>query len=625
MTFGTLYGNVSESNGLYGIGQLIPGSTYFEWFIFKESVGQPATPTGGTWNFDTNIGVPPTGWSSTSPNIPVNPVWFCIAFVDSRNPTVIVWSTPSKITAGSAAAAVDISFSPTGALTSTNVQSAIAEVVTDLALSSGSSTVGYLPAGTGAVATTVQTKLRESVSVKDFGATGNGSTDDTAAIQLAITYIYSFATSSGSGRPPALYFPKGTYLMSSTITMGNINYGWTISPYFFGDGTGTIIKVSATNVNPFYWRGPVLGQPGAGNQCPGPTIENMTFVGPGSGSATSSSIALNFNTVQGTTLINTSCSGWYVGENYVDHDVITRINASCDYNIIGINSSSLNNLIRLDRMQNNGGTITHNTTYGIFYMGGQTPSFNDVFFNSNGTSLLLSRQLASENVYPTVGPVIQGCYFEADTSYTMQFGGGAGIVRDMCIIGGAIAGNTAVPLIRVLNYADTTGRGFINMNANNAGAGGIIDQSSSAGKIAYQTLDNVAIGSVIPSTGVFTTVRSGIFIKSAGIGASVDLLSIGTFSSVASMSMTIIATSSGVATARLYQIILMGGGTVTGSDVSFITEVYSGGGSAFSLVETQNSPAAGTNKLSISNTSGVASTYRVTYTVEDLTGTLTLL
>jgi hypothetical protein len=36
--------------------------------------------------------------------------------------------------------------------------------------STSSDLVSYTPAGTGAVATTVQTKLRESVSVKDFGA-----------------------------------------------------------------------------------------------------------------------------------------------------------------------------------------------------------------------------------------------------------------------------------------------------------------------------------------------------------------------------------------------------------------------------------------------------------------------
>ena len=58
----------------------------------------------------------------------------------------------------------------------------------DVTAPSGSGSVGYLPAGTSAVSTTVQTKLRESVSVQDFGALGNGATDDTAAFVAACAY-----------------------------------------------------------------------------------------------------------------------------------------------------------------------------------------------------------------------------------------------------------------------------------------------------------------------------------------------------------------------------------------------------------------------------------------------------
>ena len=76
--------------------------------------------------------------------------------------------------------------------------------------------IGYQPSGTGAVPTTVQAKLRESVSVKDFGAVGDGVTDDTAAIQAAITAAK--ITINGSIVNKAVIFPAGTYLVSSTIT-----------------------------------------------------------------------------------------------------------------------------------------------------------------------------------------------------------------------------------------------------------------------------------------------------------------------------------------------------------------------------------------------------------------------
>ena len=91
-----LYGNSSESIGLYGNTNVF-GGTYFQWFIFIQSTGSPATPTGGSWDFDTNIGTPPTGWSVVAPQIPNAILWFSVAFVDSRNPTLITWSAPSLL------------------------------------------------------------------------------------------------------------------------------------------------------------------------------------------------------------------------------------------------------------------------------------------------------------------------------------------------------------------------------------------------------------------------------------------------------------------------------------------------------------------------------------------------
>lgn len=72
--------------------------------------------------------------------------------------------------------------------------------------------LGFTPAGAGAVATNVQSKLRETVSVKDFGAVGNGVTDDTAAIQAAITAV-------GLAGGGLVFFPAGFYRVSSTLNV----------------------------------------------------------------------------------------------------------------------------------------------------------------------------------------------------------------------------------------------------------------------------------------------------------------------------------------------------------------------------------------------------------------------
>ena len=70
--------------------------------------------------------------------------------------------------------------------------------------------VSYDPPFTGGVATNVQDKLSEYVSVKDFGAVGDGVADDTAAIQDAIDAFPDGAV---------VYFPRGTYRVTAQIVV----------------------------------------------------------------------------------------------------------------------------------------------------------------------------------------------------------------------------------------------------------------------------------------------------------------------------------------------------------------------------------------------------------------------
>jgi hypothetical protein len=85
--------------------------------------------------------------------------------------------------------------------------------ISSVTLPLSSSDVSYVPAGAGAVTTTVQSKLRQYVSVLDFGAnTTPGTTDMTAAINAAI------ASLSNGG---VVFFPAGTYRVTSQIVVAS--------------------------------------------------------------------------------------------------------------------------------------------------------------------------------------------------------------------------------------------------------------------------------------------------------------------------------------------------------------------------------------------------------------------
>lgn len=97
------------------------------------------------------------------------------------------------------------------------------------------SQVSYTYPDTNAVAQNVKDRLAQYVSVKDFGAVGDGVTDDTTAIQNAIDALIPTIAKTAY----TLVFPTGKYKVTSTI---NITHPITL----MGDGQSIISPVMSS-------------------------------------------------------------------------------------------------------------------------------------------------------------------------------------------------------------------------------------------------------------------------------------------------------------------------------------------------------------------------------------------
>jgi hypothetical protein len=82
---------------------------------------------------------------------------------------------------------------------------------------------------------TMPNRLAETVNVKDFGAAGDGTTDDTAAIQTALNAAYGSSSSpngsSGAIKNRPVFFPAGYYKITSALTLKSA-----VGAHIFGAG-----------------------------------------------------------------------------------------------------------------------------------------------------------------------------------------------------------------------------------------------------------------------------------------------------------------------------------------------------------------------------------------------------
>ena len=138
----------------------------------------------------------------------------------------------------------------------------------------------YDPPFTGAVQTNVEAKLAQTVSVKDFGAVGDGVTDDTDAIQAAID-------ASKTENNIIVQIPAGNYLVTDTIYLhggvqiqgDSLNYAGGRTDSLFGLPSvvkGTVINFAPSSEKSLF---EMDGSPNAGGSYRGIGIENLNIFG----------------------------------------------------------------------------------------------------------------------------------------------------------------------------------------------------------------------------------------------------------------------------------------------------------------------------------------------------------
>jgi hypothetical protein len=257
------------------------------------------------------------------------------------------------------------------------------------------------------------------INVKDYGATGDGTTDDTAAIQAAI------AVAIDQNR--VIYFPKGTYIITQIVWNPP---GYARMPNWIGDGP--TVSVLKRKTGSAFDSMVILGSSASTFFL----LCSITGIGfDGRDKATTNKAVEAFNwirsSMQDCKFIN-AVEGFY-SNGGIDVEVV---NCIADSNTRGIKfetfaSMAGNSYPNLIKIQNCG--IYTNSGWGIWFDSGRfcTVENNDIEGNGtvadgNSGGVRMGALIGAEGgTLPTIGGIIENNWFEANA-------GGASVV---CLAG----------------------------------------------------------------------------------------------------------------------------------------------------------------------------------------------
>lgn len=269
---------------------------------------------------------------------------------------------------------------------------------------------------TGAVTRTALSKFADYISVKDFGAVGDGVTNDTNAILAATTAL---ATNGGG----TLYFPAGTYQVTTLPII------WTTNQTLNLKGAGqtkTIIRKSNIDANGTI----VLSCSVAGAQDIFSDFSDMTIIG------CASSPALQIINLARFSLRNLKCTGGLYGFQNSGSLIFSTYDCNFDGNVTGyicaVNASIYCNVCNFY-----GGSFNSNTKYGIDLNGANDVHFYgcDLEFNGvHGTAasgdVVIETNIAAESAYSLIG--FHHTWHESNdgTGFKVNASGGLSLVLD---------------------------------------------------------------------------------------------------------------------------------------------------------------------------------------------------